>query len=287
MKGESGSGDEVAALVTAVLQSPKYAHITPTLVRRIAERELANRRSYKEALKATKNKLHQVGGAYWEGRPDWAAALARLQAAQDDPAALRAVCRELMGQHASTRERLPILAEFYNTVLADLPPVRSVLDVACGLNPLALPWMGLPPGVVYTAVDIYGDMMAFLQQVWPLLGVQGQALWQDIVGQPVTQPVELALVLKTLPCLEQGEKGAAARLLDGIQARYLLVTYPAQSLGGRGKGMVANYTEQFMALANGRNWVIRRYEFSTELAFWVEQRSGGGVGEPETILQSE
>ena len=58
-----------------------------------------------------------------------------------------------MGYHSSTRERLPILEQFYARALADIPPARVVLDLACGLNPLALAWM--PLGEAIAAPDGY------------------------------------------------------------------------------------------------------------------------------------
>lgn len=260
-------------LLTAVTKSPKYRTIAPDLIRRIGTAELAKRGSLKEAVKGTKNKLHQVGGAYWDTAVDYPKALTRLQNAADEESR-RQTCRDLMRLHASTRERLPILDEFYATILAGLPPIHSVIDVACGLNPLALPWMPLAADATYHAYDIYGDMMAFLQGFFDLMGVNGIAHHQDILSQPPAEPADLALILKTLPCLEQAEKGAAARLLQTIQARHLLISYPVQSLGGRGKGMVENYEAQFWGLVNDqpaaaadRDWHITRFEFATELAF--------------------
>ena len=50
-----------------------------------------------------------------------------------------------------------------------------MLDVACGLNPLAIPWMNLAPNATYHAIDIYEDMMRFLGKAVNLLGVQGNA----------------------------------------------------------------------------------------------------------------
>src|SRR5262245_411564 len=150
-------------LVRSVVESPKYHAISEVLIRRIGLRELAARRSLKEAVKATRNKLHQVAGAYLDGRLDYAAWTEQLAgAAQAGDSELRQTSLRIMQHHASTRERAGILGAFYTTALAGLPPIRSVLDVACGLNPLALPWMPLAPDATYVACDIYSDMIAFL-----------------------------------------------------------------------------------------------------------------------------
>jgi 16S rRNA (guanine(1405)-N(7))-methyltransferase len=262
-------GKQLEDLVQAVLGSTKYRYVNPALVARIGEDELAKGRRFKEAVKATKNKLHQVGGAY-QVEPlrylDWQE---RLSAARDDPQAFKATCREMMGAHASTRERLPILEEFYDRLFAELPPISSVLDVACGLNPLAIPWMPLQPGAHYHACDIYTDLVVFLGEFMGLLPVEGQAELCDLAADPPTQPVDLALVLKTIPCLEQIDKHAGERLLDGLQAKYLVVSFPAQSLGGREKGMRESYAARFGELTAGRGWGLQRFEFETELAFLV------------------
>ena len=129
--------------------------------------------------------------------------------------------------------------------------------------------MLLPPDAEYQAYDVYGDMIAFLNGFIKLAGIKGQAEMRDVIGHPPTEPADLILILKTLPCLEQVDKLAAQRLLDKVNGRYLLITYPAQSLGGRRKNMAANYTTHFHNLAQGRNWQLQQFEFETELAFLV------------------
>ena len=266
-------------LTEQVLKGVKYREIAPELVQRIGAQELEKRRSLKEAVKATKNKLHQVGGAYQQTKINYEKSLELLretactepvEVAVSHPNQLRTTCHQLMQAHASTRERLPILDDFYETIFAELPPIYTVLDLACGLNPLAYPWLPLPKGTEFTAVDIYRDMLNFIQDFFELTGVNGRTQQRDIIGNPPTEPYDLILLLKTLPCLEQVDKNAAVNLLDKLNGRYLLISYPAQSLGGRSKGMVENYTQQFEALANGRNWQVQRFEFATELAFLVK-----------------
>ncbi len=257
------------SLAESIASTVKYKNVSPELVRSIGAQELAKGLPRKAAVKATKSKLHQVAGAYQSQRIDYEEALKLLQTA-GSPEEWRESCREIMRLHASTRERLPILEKFYHTVLASISPPRRVLDIASGLNPLASSWMPLPDDVSYVAYDIYSDMMQFLQEYMQLAELDGRAAVRDVIHNPPQEPADLALLLKTLPCLEQVEKGASNRLLDTIQARYLLISYPVSSLGGRQKGMVATYDAQFEAMSVERSWTTQRFLFSSELAFLVD-----------------
>jgi 16S rRNA (guanine(1405)-N(7))-methyltransferase len=257
--------------IQAVLASKKYRAIAPELVQAIATGELAKGRSLKEAVKATKNQLHQSAAAYQVGSMDYEGWIHTLRQAyaEDGADASRAQLQAIMAHHASTRERLPILEEFYSGIFNHLPPIHSLLDLACGLNPLAYPWMALAPGATYHACDIYQDQIDFLNRFFEIAGINGKAEVRDLVHNCPTDAVDLALVLKTIPCLEQIDRHAGTRLLDTLNARYLLVSFPVRSLGGRDKGMAANYEAHFQALVADRGWRVTRFEFAGELAFLV------------------
>jgi 16S rRNA (guanine(1405)-N(7))-methyltransferase len=259
------------SLVAEVLASPKYRSVTEAVVRRIGARELAVRKSFKEAVKATHNKLHQVGGVYFEKRPGYAADLVLLAEAADETDALRDACRSIMRQHISTRERLPILERFFFETLSGIGPIHSVIDLGCGLNPLAIPWMPLADDVRYLACDIYSDLIDFLAEAIPLLGVAGRAMPCDVVGEPPKDHADLALMLKIIPCLEQVDKSAGLRLLESINARHILVSFPGRSLSGYHRGMVHNYEAHFRTLIEGKPWLVQRFEFENELAFMVSK----------------
>jgi 16S rRNA (guanine(1405)-N(7))-methyltransferase len=267
--------DAIHEIVESVLASRKYQTVAPDLIRAIAANELAKGRSRKDAVKATKNQLHQSAAAYQTGRMDYDAWLADLRRSGDlQSAPFRTQLRTILAHHASTAERLPILDDFYRSIFAELPPLNSILDIACGLNPLTIPWMNLPTHSFYYACDIYGDQICFLNDFFGLIGIQGQAEVRNVITQPPGQRVDLALVLKTIPCLEQVDRSAGVHLLNALNARYLLVSFPVRSLGGRAKGMAATYEAHFESLAAGRDWSIKRFEFDGELAFLVTTGSG-------------
>jgi 16S rRNA (guanine(1405)-N(7))-methyltransferase len=259
------------ALVAEVLASSKYRHMSPELVRTIGAQELANRRTLRDAVKETKGRLHQVAGAFLDRAPRYKDWLAELHAASADPVALREACRSIMAGHASTRERLPLIEPLYATVFAALPPVSRIIDAACGLNPLAAPWMPLAPGAAYYACDLYADMCAFIGTALPLLGLSGEAAVCDLAASAPPWEADVALALKIVPVLEHLRRGAGRDLLHGLRASRLIVSFPTRSLGGRNVGMAATYSGQMQAILDTEGWRAERLEFPGELIFIVEK----------------
>lgn len=266
---------QIDQLVEAVLASSKYKSIDSAFIRHIGSQELTRRHNLKEAIKSTKNKLHQVGGAYQDTTPRYASWLNELKQASrsGNREHFLEVCKWIMAHHSSTRERLPILEQFYSTILADLPPINSVIDIACGLHPLAIPWMPLSEHAQYYAYDIYEDMIGFLNDCMALMPVQGSGKTCDVIHNSPPQKVDVAFLLKAIPCLEQVDKSAGQRLLESINADHLVVSFPAHSLGGKNKGMATNYEARFYEQLTHKTWPIRRFIFPGELVFLVSKSS--------------
>ncbi len=260
-------------VVSAVLSKPKYSSILPDLVIQIAERELAKGRKPREAVKEVSARLHQVGAAYFKLAPHYEQWKAELENLPVDPAdeGVRAFSLKVMQVHSSTAERLPILEDFFRETLASLAPLESLADLTCGLNPLALPWMPLARSARYGGCDIFSDLIDFNNTFLKHCGLQAGLTSADVFSYEIRQPVQLALLLKSLPCLEQLEKGRAQALLESIPAAFILASYPIRSLGGKSKGMRQTYAAQFVALTAGKKWKVTRFNFPSELAYLVEK----------------
>jgi len=262
------------SVIAAVLSSRKYRTVCVDTIRRIAGRELENHGNPRVAIKATKRRLHQVYGAF-EGDVDYAAALERLKEAYGcssvaRDAGIKTTCREILGLHASTRERLPILDRFYASIFEHTGQPRSILDLGCGLNPLALPWMELPPGSRYVALDIDSDRVRFLNDYLELAGMEPQARCQDILVHPPDDIADVALLLKTSPSLERQVAGITGGLIEQLRTPFVVVSYSVKSLGGREKGMLDHYRRQFLGVARERGWTTEAQIFDTELVVVVD-----------------
>jgi len=211
-------------LVRKVLEKPKYQHIHKGLVKTVAIAELAKGRKKKETQKAVLSKLHQVGAAYFSQKPEyeeWKKELACLPADIHSDQA-KAFCTKVMGSHYSTDERLPILNAFYQHVLDSIKPIPTILDLACGFNPLALPWMPVDDDIQYYGCDIFTDMIDFLNLFAAHFGIHAKFEPCNLLDTAFNNPAKVAFLLKTTPCLEQLQKGFVQQMLDAIPAEYIL-----------------------------------------------------------------
>jgi 16S rRNA (guanine(1405)-N(7))-methyltransferase len=267
--------------VTAVLASRRYRSLHPPLVRRVAQAEAAVAASPAELTKRTKRALHQIFGAYLPTPPRYERLLAELRAGRSETD-VRTVLRRAMAQHASTRERLDHLEPFYAALAARVGTPCSVLDVACGLQPLALPWWGLPKGAEIHAWDIDTALVGFVGECLEHLGFTARAAAVDLLAVPAWPLTEVALVLKTLPCLEQQAPGAGEALLAAIPAPRIVVSFPTRSLGGRAKGMAGTYARRFEALLAARGWSADAFEAGPELVYVVSRASTPSEGASES-----
>ncbi len=258
-------------VVEGVLASRRYRSVHPATIRRLARPHLSLKPA--EALKRTKRALHQIFGAYVPQPPRYARLLAALDEAQGDDAR-RDVLRRAMAQHASTRERLDHFEAFFGAIGEHIGTPASVLDVACGLQPLACPWWALPPGTPYHAWDIDVALVEFVGACLQRLGMQPSAAAVDLLEVPRWPTTDVALVLKTLPCLEQQQPGASEALLDAIPAPRVVVSFPTRSLGGRAKGMGRTYAQGFEAVLAQRAWSAHCTEVGPELIYVIDRPKG-------------
>ena len=268
-------------VVAAIGHSRKYRHLCRDMVTRVAAWAVSRSRSEADAVKRAKRKLHQIHGAYMHGW-DADAAHALLDSLQPDPdvSALRPVCRRIMEQHASTRERLPALDGLYADIFEVTGVPRRVLDLGCGLHPFALPWMNLPPESEYAAWEVDGQMVALVNRFLALAGRRPLARCRDVLARFPGEEADVILLMKMLPSLEQQRKGCSAEVLQVLNARFVVVSFPVRSMCGREKGMRAHYTRAMNNVLAECPWPTTTIELGREVFFVLDKR--GTQGEDAT-----
>ncbi len=261
------SEQDLETVVAAVKQSKKYRDTSEETVRQLAAEALQQHKKPKQALKAVRTRLHSIMAPYL-GDPDYEEAAEQLTAAfaSGDEAQIKESCRQIMGYHLSTRERLPLLDTFYRDIFAITGQPQRLLDIASGLNPLAFPWMGLPTTVELIAYDIHEPRIEFLNHYFRLQGLPPLAKLQDVALHFPEETADVALFLKEMPRFERNYPGKGRPFLQALQVQHLVVSFPTISTHG-GRNLTNRYRQFFEELTAGQSWAISELLYEGELVF--------------------
>ena len=253
-------------LLDKLLASKNYRDVCPDTVRRVWSECEKRYRKARDVEKAAREALHGITGAFMT--PQEARQLAYdMQAWHVDKTDLS--LERMLGRHASTRERLPLsdMDALYDRIFTVAGRPRSVLDLACGINPIYLGARGIDT----MGVDISGSAVYAVNCFHESYGLPVSAVCADLLcpGAIPAARVDLALLFKLLPLLERQETGGATRVMQAVNARYLAVSFPTRTLGGRSVGMAENYARWMDAHLPRGMAVADRFETRNELFYII------------------
>jgi len=261
---------EIERIVASIKRSKKYRNVYEGTIRELVRDEFGKHKR-KVLEKAVRKRLHRIVAPY-VGDPNYAKATLELETAfgSGERQIVRETCARILSSHASARERLRIVDHFYDEIFAITGKPGAILDIACALNPLTFPWMGLPNTLEYHAYDIHETRIDFINTFFALQGLPTLARVQDVAFDFPREEADVAFFLKELHRFEQNYAKRGLALLDALRTRYLVVSFPTVSLHS-GRSLTERYRQFFPDLIAGRGWAIEEIEFETELVFCVEK----------------
>jgi 16S rRNA (guanine(1405)-N(7))-methyltransferase len=259
--------------VTEVLSSKKYrsAGLNPVTVADLIHQESYKHPSKKTALKAVKRKLHNIVAPYL-GELDYADLSERLTQIQETSFAshpLRSFCQAVLTQHASTAERIPFMTDFYTQLFEVTGKPNKIIDMACGLHPLAFPWMGLATTVHYHAYDIIQPRVDFINLFFRKIGLAPLAENRDILLSPPTLNADLALFFKEAHRFEKRQPGCNRAFWESLNVDTLAVSLPTQNLSGTHSLLEVHRNLVQANLPENRR--VRELSFGNEIIFIIER----------------
>jgi len=228
-------------LIAEIKKNKNYAQLYHPLINRICSEEFSKYKKGKEKIKAVKNRLHIIYGAFF---PSDIKNIKDIKNTDET---------ELLKLNASTSERLPMINEFYKFIFDNIndTEIKSVLDVGCGFNPFALPYMRsyIPNLERYYALDIDTGLSEMLNLYFACSGLPELAGCIDVISENPGQKADAAFLFKVIPTIENCKKGRGFELIEHICAncavKYIIATFPVKTLCGRNKGMAENYAALF------------------------------------------
>lgn len=258
----------VDELTQKIARSKKYRSLYIKTIERVVK-DCLKKYPEKEAEKRAKSLLHQIWGAYFPSRPRFQKLLVNFEQEIENGKSIKDAVQPLLQLQSSIKERLPILDEFYRKIFNITGVPGSIVDQACGLNPLTYFW--LPPGIKYFGFDIDWDQAEFLKSVFKILNIDKVKIALGDILIDEFPKADIVFLLKLLPLLEHQQKSSSLEVLKKQNCKYLVVSFPTKSLGGKKIGMVDFYTRQFENLIQNQPWKTEKILFPEELVFIIQK----------------
>lgn len=269
----SASPDADENLLKTILGSRKYRSLgipDATVMDLIHQAQQQTSHPH-EVEKIVKTRMHNLIAPYL-GDVDFNKATETMQTVFASRSAdqVKEFCLKVLASHASTKERIPLLNDFYQRLFINSGVPRSILDLACGLNPFSLPWMNLPPDTAYHAYDIVQPRVDLINKFLAASSRQPLAETRDILVDPPSIEADAAFFFKEAHRFEQRQKGCNRAFWKALQVKTLFVSLPTANLTGTHSKLDQHRRLVYDTLS-GLNWPVEEIIFENEIVFCIQK----------------
>jgi SAM-dependent methyltransferase len=173
---------------------------------------------------------------------------------------------ELLRIHSSTKERLniyPAIKELLNKL-----SVKSILDLGCGINPIAI----AESGIFYFATDINNSDLEVVRSFFKKKGISGDVFQSDLTSGKIDFPkADICFMFKILDTIEKNKHHIAESLISGLDCKYLLISFSTKKLSGKVMNFPKRYWLDLMLQRLGLKY--RTLKFENEIFYLVDKSS--------------
>lgn len=172
--------------------------------------------------------------------------------------------KKLLESHSSTFERLsfyPKLIEIINEIKPS-----SILDLGCGLNPLAL----AKPGIIYYALDIREDELSLVAKFFKKNKIKGCTKVYDLTKIDENLPTaDLCILFKVLDIIDAPPYALSEKILTKIKCKKFLVSFSKIKLSGKKMNKPERYW--FENLLKKLNFKYKKFQSENEIFYLIDK----------------
>lgn len=172
--------------------------------------------------------------------------------------------KKLLETHSSTKERLGDYS-MIKSLLSSLN-VKSILDLGCGMNPIAL----ASSQAEYFASDINEEELTLINKYFRENHIRGRAFFFNLEKSDISllPKSDICLILKVLDILN-GKRKIAFELLAKCRCNYFLVSFPTKKLSG--KPMGSPKRKWFESIVTHFTYEYKTFETKSEIFYLIKK----------------
>lgn len=263
---------KINGIIEAIAKSKHYKNVCEDIIEKIVRREAGKYKSQKEIRKSAKGKLHQAFKSYRNSTSRKERKAIYDEISRDvGLLSPEEYCDRILKQHVSTYERIDNYVNFYKNIATFIGKPKRIIDIACGLNPLAIYYMNNNEIERYLALDIDKENIKLINVIARKFDLPIEAVACDVTLRDYSEEeFDACFVFKFLPILEKNANLNSVYFLQRIKSKYFVVSYPLKSLRGRDKGMYEFYSSSFQKKIDGHYKILGENVYENELVYIIE-----------------
>lgn len=227
-------------------------------------------KEFKFMMKEIRKKLHDVYGVFILKEKCLKSLKEHLKKTKKlDEKALQ-LHTALLSCHQSSFERMDFYYEIYKNIFSITGKPKSILDLACGLNPLSFPFMGLKK-LAYFAMELTCDGSKFVQEYFDIMqpfGLNGRAFAMNLMKLKKLPKSDVCFLFKVLDSLECLEKNYSEEILGKIDSKFIVVSFPTVSIGGKNPIKQRGW---FFRMLRENNLKAETFEIENEIFYIIKK----------------
>lgn len=181
------------------------------------------------------------------------------------------IIKKILQAHQSTKERLPYYPQVYKRIFSVTGRPERILDLGCGLNPVAYPYLGCRP--FYIASDLSEKDCALLNEFFIVMKIKAIAFPYNLLHFKKTSYLEhlnadVCFLFKVIDPVESQSRDFTEYLVKNLPCKHLVVSFSTKSIGGRKsirpekrawfEKILKNFSYKSFEIPNEKFYIIRR-----------------------------
>ncbi|MGV8163209.1 MAG: hypothetical protein ACP5N2_07805 [Candidatus Nanoarchaeia archaeon] len=186
------------------------------------------------------------------------------------------IIKKILLSHQSTFERYDNYKAIYSALKETTPNINKILDLGCGYNPFSYDFLNCTPE--YVAIDINEQDSEFIKNYFEIKKIKGKTLTLDLtreeslkIVQEESQNSDVCLLLKLLDSLESKKRGSSLDLLNHLNSRVLVVSFPLKTIGGRKE--IKGERKWFDRILKTKKYDFNLLELDNEKYYVIKQKN--------------
>lgn len=169
--------------------------------------------------------------------------------------------------HKSTAERSLMYDKLYDFIFAITGRPKTILDLACGLNPLTYKRIGYDVCFIVTELTDYDCNK--LRQYFIQNGINGEVIKADLRKDINFPSIDVCFMFKLFDSIEAKGHLLAERLIKNINAKYIVASFSTQNIRGR----KMNYPKRvwFEIMLKRLNYLYVKREENNEVFYIIKK----------------